>query len=140
MRGAIHHLDLTVRDPRASCAFYDAVLGFMGYRRVRQHARGFDWERASPEGDLVSVGLMKAEAAGKLQAHNRYAPGLHHVAWIADSREDVDSLYRLLRQINATILDRPAYYPAYAEGYYAVYFTDPDGIKLEFVYQPSRLS
>ena len=32
MRGMIHHLDLTVRDPWASREFYDAVLGFLGYR------------------------------------------------------------------------------------------------------------
>ena len=67
MRGAIHHLDLTVKDPWASCAFYDAVLGFMGYRRVREDARGLDWEKMLPEGGLVSIGLMKAEGAGKLQ-------------------------------------------------------------------------
>jgi len=39
MRGAIHHLDLTVRNPWASCDFYEAVLGFLGYRRVREGAR-----------------------------------------------------------------------------------------------------
>jgi catechol 2,3-dioxygenase-like lactoylglutathione lyase family enzyme len=140
MRGVVHHLDLTVKDPWASCAFYDAVLGFMGYRRVREDARGFDWEKTSPEGDIVSIGLMKAEGAGKQQTHNRYAPGLHHVAWKADSREDVDSLHKLLRRIGATVLDEPANYPAYGDGYYAVFFSDPDGIKLEFVYQPPRLS
>ena len=47
MRGAIHHLDLTVRDPRASRSFYAAVLGFMGYREVADHDRGFDYDRAS---------------------------------------------------------------------------------------------
>src|SRR6185437_6276084 len=87
MRGAIHHLDLTVKDPWASCAFYDCVLGFMGYHRVREDARGFDWEKTTPEGGLVSIGLMKAEGTGKLQTHNRYTPGLHHVAWTADSRK-----------------------------------------------------
>ena len=100
MRGAIHHLDLTVEDPWASCAFYDAVLGFMGYRRVREDARGFDWEKRTPEGGVVSIGLMKAEGVGKLRTHDRYSPGLHHVAWSADSREELPRLWRgLLRSV-----------------------------------------
>jgi glyoxylase I family protein len=134
MRGAIHHLDLTVKDPWVSCAFYDAVLGFMGYRRVREDERGFDWELAPPGGGFISIGLAKAEGAGRERVHDRYAPGLHHVAWHADSREDVDRLYALLVAIGAAVLDPPAEYPAYGDDYYAVFFTDPDGIKLEFVH------
>jgi catechol 2,3-dioxygenase-like lactoylglutathione lyase family enzyme len=44
-------------------------------------------------------------------------------------------LYEVLRQNGAAILDAPAEYP-YFPGYYAVYFTDPDGLKLEFVFWP----
>jgi catechol 2,3-dioxygenase-like lactoylglutathione lyase family enzyme len=136
MRGLIHHLDLTVKDPWASCAFYDAVLGFMGYRRVREDTRGFDWELTAPGGGFTSIGLMKAEGPGSVRAHDRYAPGLHHVSWHADSREDVNRLHTLLLEIGAAVLYPPTDYPAYGDGYYAVFFADPDGIKLEFVYRP----
>jgi glyoxylase I family protein len=73
MRGSIHHLDLTVTDPWVSRPFYDAVLGFIGYRRVREDARGFDWELPSPSGASVSIGVMKAESAGRDRTHDRYA-------------------------------------------------------------------
>jgi glyoxylase I family protein len=136
MRGLIHHLDLTVKDPWASRAFYDAVLGFMGYRRVREGERGFDWELKSPDGIFASVGVVKAEGAGFGRAHDRYSPGLHHVAWHAESRVDVDRLYDFLLGLGASVLDPPADYPAYGDGYYAVFFSDPDGLKLEFVYEP----
>ena len=136
MRGAIHHLDLTVKDPWSSRAFYSAVLGFLGYRQVREDARGFDWESCEPRAGSLSIGIMRAEGAGRERAHDRYAPGLHHVAWRAASRDDVDRFHDLLRRIGATVLDPPADYPAYADGYYAVFFTDPDGLKLEFVYVP----
>jgi len=136
MRGLIHHLDLTVKDPWASRAFYDAVLGFMGYRRVREGERGFDWELKSPDGIFASVGVVKAEGAGFGRAHDRYSPGLHHVAWQAESRADVDRLYDFLLGLGASVLDPPADYPAYGDGYYAVFFSDPDGLKLEFVYEP----
>jgi catechol 2,3-dioxygenase-like lactoylglutathione lyase family enzyme len=135
MRGSIHHFDLTVRDPWASRPFYDAVLGFMGYRRVREAKRGFDWETTGA-GVVSSVGVMKAEGAGRDRVHDRYSPGLHHVAWRAASREDVDRLHAVLVAIGATVLDPPADYPAYGDGYYAVFFADPDGLKLEFVFSP----
>ena len=135
MRGAIHHLDLTVRDPGASRAFYAAVLGFMGSREVADHDRGFDYDLATPDG-FCSIGIMKAQGPNVGRAHDRYSPGLHHVAWTAQSREDVDRLHDLLKEIGAEVLDAPADYPRYGQGYYAVFFADPDGLKLEFVHKP----
>ena len=135
MRGVIHHLDLTVRDPWASRAFYAAVLGFMGYREVAGHDRGFDYDLATPDG-FCSIGIMKAQGPNAGRAHDRYSPGLHHVAWTAESRADVDRLHDLLKEIGAAVLDAPADYPRYGPGYYAVFFADPDGLKLEFVHKP----
>lgn len=136
MRGAIHHLDLTVKDPWTSRTFYDAVLGFMGYQCVKEDERGFDWDLVTAGGGFCSIGVVKADSEGRARTHNRYAPGLHHVAWRADSRADVDQLYACLVAIGATILDPPADYPQYGAGYYAVFFADPDGLKLEYVYVP----
>jgi len=136
MRGAIHHLDLTVKDPWASHAFYDAVLGFMGYRCVKEDDRGFDWDLPIPGDGLCSIGIVTANEAGRARVHDRHAPGLHHVAWQADNRADVDQLHKRLVAIGATILDPPAEYPQYSPGYYAVFFADPDGLKLEYVYAP----
>jgi catechol 2,3-dioxygenase-like lactoylglutathione lyase family enzyme len=135
MRGAVHHLDLTVRDPDASRAFYQAVLGFMGYRFVNDHPRGFDMDLDGPDG-FSSIGIMRAEGPLADRAHDRYSPGLHHVAWTAASRDDVDGLHRRLQEIGATVLDPPAEYPQYGDGYYAVFFADPDGLKLEYVFTP----
>ncbi|MDO8837873.1 MAG: VOC family protein [Parvibaculum sp.] len=136
MRGFIHHIDLTVKDPWASAWFYDAVLGFIGYRRLREDARGFDWEHTGAADRLPSIGIFKAEGPNADRIHDRYSPGLHHVAWIAENRDDVDRLHALLIEIGATVLDPPADYPEYGDGYYAVMFADPDGLKLELVYEP----
>jgi catechol 2,3-dioxygenase-like lactoylglutathione lyase family enzyme len=135
MRGTVHHVDLTVRDPAASRAFYEAVLGFMGYVMKDEHARGFDMDLKTPEG-FCSIGVMRAEGPNAARPHDRYSPGLHHIAWTAASRKDVDALYALLLKIGATILDAPAEYPRYGDGYYAVFFSDPDGLKLEYVFKP----
>lgn len=136
MRGFLHHLDLTVSDVAHSAPFYDAVLGHMGYRRCSEDENGIDWAHATSPESLPTIGIFSARGEGASRRHDRYSPGLHHVAWIADSREDVDALHRLLTGMGAAILDPPADYPQYGDGYYAVMFADPDGLKLEFVYEP----
>ena len=136
MRGDIHHLDLTVRDPAVSKPFYQAVLGFMGYTLTDDHQRGYDFDLRDHVGGFCSVGVMRAQGPNADRAHDRYSPGLHHIAWRAESRDDVDALYAVLLKIGATILDPPADYPRYGDGYYAVFFADPDGLKLEYVFKP----
>ena len=132
MRRWVHHIDLTVSDLDRSGPFYDAVLGFLGYRQGRRTETWIDWDMSSPH-RACSVGIHLPRSG---QRHDRYSCGLHHLAWVAESREDVDQLHIRLVEISATILDPPAHYPQYRDGYYALFFADPDGLKLEFVYTP----
>ena len=136
MRGFLHHLDLTVKDPWASASFYDTVLGHMGYRRWDEDENGIDWEHATSPDQLPTIGIFKASELGASRRHDRYSAGLHHVAFSAESREDVDALYKRLLSINAIVLDPPADYPQYGKGYYAIMLADPDGLKLEYVFEP----
>lgn len=136
LRGAIHHVDLTVKDPQASRAFYEAVLGHMGYAFSDDYPHGFDMDLRGPDGFFSSIGVIQARGEHAGRVHDRYSSGLHHIAWAAASREDVDALHQLLLNIGATVLDAPAEYPRYGPTYYAVFFADPDGLKLEYVHKP----
>jgi glyoxylase I family protein len=133
MRGWVHHVDLTMSDIERSAPFYEAVLGFLGYRRGQRGESWIDWDMAAPH-CASSVAIRQARSGRR---HDRYACGLHHLAWVADSRADVDRLHELLVEIGATVLDPPAVYPQYRAGYYALFFADPDGLKLEFVHTPT---
>ena len=135
-RGDIHHFDLTVKDPVASRPFYEAVLGFMGYRVIDTYEYGYDIDLADETGLIASIAILRARGENADRAHDRYSSGLHHIAWNAESREDVDAMYALLQRIGADILDAPTDYPRYGAGYYAVFFADPDGLKLEYVFKP----
>jgi catechol 2,3-dioxygenase-like lactoylglutathione lyase family enzyme len=64
---------------------------------------------------------------------------LHHLAFHASNRQQVDSFFDFLVENDITILDPPAEYD-YTPGYYAVFFSDPDGMKLEVVYEPNSAS
>lgn len=131
-RGLVHHIDLTVTSLARSRPFYETVLGFLGYRRSADHDNGSDWDRVGEP--FHSIGILKARGEGAARPHDRTSPGLHHLAWASDSREDVDRLHALLTSIDALILDPPADYPQYGPDYYAVFFADPDGLKLEYVH------
>jgi glyoxylase I family protein len=135
-RGAINHVALSASDFARSIEFYDKVLGFMGYVRgeVPESTQQLmktplvGW--GSPNG---SVTLRPAKSAS--QGQDRNQPGFNHLAFSAAHRPNVERMYKLLKEIGAQILDPPAEYP-YFPGYYAVYFADPDGIKIEFVFVP----
>lgn len=127
-----HHLDLTVADPVKSRALYELFLGHCGFTLK---SAGETWAGFGFDGKRYPcITLLKAK--GRAKKHDRYQPGLHHLALRAKSRADVDALHRKLVKFGATILDAPAEYPDYGKGYYAVFFADADGLKLEYVFTP----
>ena len=133
-RGSVHHIDLNVRDLAASKRVYGPILDFLGYRQVKDDPQGCEWDLGSGNA-RTSLGLRPCDPSLMGYAHQRYAPGLHHIAWCAESREAVDAVYRRLVDLGITVLDAPAPYPEYSADYYAVFFEDPDGMKLEVLHE-----
>jgi glyoxylase I family protein len=132
MRGWVHHVDFTVSDLERSGPFYNAVLSFLGYHQSDKGDTWIDWDMGAQHcAPSVAIRLARHD-----RSHDRYSCGLHHLAWVADSRADVNRLHNLLVEIGATVLDPPSDYPEYRAGYYALFFADPDGLKLEFVHTP----
>jgi glyoxylase I family protein len=137
-RASISHIALTVSDLDRSIEFYDKIFKFMGYLRdevpesIRQ-ALGTRLKSWVGPGYSISIRPSRGEFAGRL--HDRDAPGFNHMAFYAEDKADIEAMYNLLKEIGAQILDPPAEYP-YSPGYFAVYFTDPDGLKFEFAYVP----
>ncbi|MEO6026421.1 MAG: VOC family protein [Candidatus Binatia bacterium] len=130
MLGELHHVDITVSDFRRAKEFYAQVMPLMGFERLPKECGAVAWRGAT------ILALQPAKAEEKDKAHSRYAPGLHHLAFRAPSRVAVDELHTQLVSLGVTILDPPADYP-YSAGYYAVFFADPDGMKLEYVHSPA---
>jgi catechol 2,3-dioxygenase-like lactoylglutathione lyase family enzyme len=128
--GWLHHIDITVTDLARSTEFYHRVLPLLGWQRRADVAEGPIWG-----GDRAEVGLQPARPESR-RVHDRYSPGLHHLAFGAPDRESVDRVYAELQRLGVPILDPPASYEQYAPGYYAVFFSDPDGMKLEYVFTP----
>ncbi len=115
------HVDLVCRDLARSLAFYRAVFGPLGLTEPAL----FDGERGEqihylrfPLAGSGSIGLRQALEP---QPFELYAPGLHHVAVVVETRVDVDTAH--------TAAPRP--WPQYHPEYYATFFLDPDGFRLE---------
>ena len=62
--------------------------------------------------------------------HDPYAPGLHHLCFRVIDERAVDRAVTELRAIGVEVTDA-RYYPEYAADYYAAFFTDRDGVRLE---------
>jgi glyoxylase I family protein len=131
---SLSHLYLTVTDIERSATFYRPVMSFLGFRLAERRSDMMGWD-APPGGAPQRFTLVPARADRAYLGHDRYSPGLHHIAWNAESRSQVDDLHRVLAEQGMNVLDPPAEY-GYAPGYYAVFFADPDGIKLELVHIP----
>jgi glyoxylase I family protein len=133
----IHHLDLVVSDLERSLPFYRDLLGPLGYIREGEIV-GERGERVVYLGHISengAIGLRERKSDAHAVPYDRYAVGVHHVALSAPSREMVDERAAWLREQGAEIESGPAEYD-YIPGYYAVFFYDPDGIKLEIVHVP----
>ena len=134
---ALHHLDLVVSDLERSLTFYRGLLRPLGYVREGsiRGERGEVVMYLSPIAFGSSIGLREAQSGANGPPYDRYGIGVHHVAFRATSRSMVDERAAWLRDSGVEIESRPQDYD-YVAGYYAVFFADPDGIKLEIVHVP----
>jgi glyoxylase I family protein len=133
----VHHVDLVVSSIERSLPFYTELLGPLGYTRVGE----VEGERGETiwylTGPGTAIGLREAQSESG--PYDRYRVGLHHIAFEADSRAEVDRLTHWLETQYVEIESEPQEY-TYLPGYYAVFFYDPDGIKLEIVYVPGLVA
>jgi catechol 2,3-dioxygenase-like lactoylglutathione lyase family enzyme len=131
-----HHVDLVVSSILRSLPFYRELLAPLGWHRVGE----VEGERGETiwyiSGPGSSLGLRQAQTPSN-EPFDRYRVGVHHVAFEAASRHDVDERADWLRGRGVSIESGPEEY-SYIPGYYAVFFYDPDGIKLEIVHVPGH--
>ena len=133
------HIDLVVSDLERSLAFYEGLLEPLGWTRVRE-IEGERGERVvyrSVPNSWTALGLREKRSDAHGIPFDRYAVGLHHVCFDVASREVVDQRASWLRDTGAAIESGPHEYD-YTPGYYAVFFLDPDGIKLEVLHRPAE--
>jgi catechol 2,3-dioxygenase-like lactoylglutathione lyase family enzyme len=120
----IDHLVLSVGDFARSKAFYGKLLRFLGFKLKHEYADMAGWSNGK-----TLFWIAAADVQGRKRKYRKGDIGFHHYAFELSSRADVDALGAFLEKNAMTVLDPPGEY--YGRNYYAVYFADPDGMKLE---------
>jgi glyoxylase I family protein len=131
----IHHVDLVVSAIGRSLPFYTELLGFYSVSEVEGERGETIWYLSGPG---TSIGLREAttETGGP---YDRYRVGLHHLAFEAGSRAQVDDRAAWVRTQAVEVESEPQEY-TYLPGYYATFFYDPDGLKLEIAHVPGLVA
>jgi catechol 2,3-dioxygenase-like lactoylglutathione lyase family enzyme len=119
----VDHLVIRVGDYERSKAFYGRLFEFLGFKVLDEYEDAIGWTNGK-----TRCWIGPADAEGKKRKHRIGDIGFHHYAFELGSRRDVEALQDFLRELGATIVD-PA--GEYYDDYYAVFFLDPDGLKLE---------
>lgn len=135
MKAQVYHLQINVRDPGISLPFYRELLGYLEYRTVYQS----DTVAGFSAGSGADIWVIATDPAHVGQGFHRKRTGLNHVALRVGQRADVDRFrdeFMTPRRLRA-LYETPREFPEYRPGYYAVFFEDPDRLKLEVVHIPA---
>ncbi|MBV9249980.1 MAG: VOC family protein [Acetobacteraceae bacterium] len=120
----IDHLVIRVSDYEKSKEFYGRLFTFLGFEISDEYEDAIGWTNGK-----TRFWIAPADEQGKKHKYRIGDVGFHHYAFQLRSRKDVDELEAFLRdELGARVVD-PA--DEYYDDYYAVFFLDPDGLKLE---------
>jgi catechol 2,3-dioxygenase-like lactoylglutathione lyase family enzyme len=131
LRG-IDHIYLSVTDFERSEAFYDRVMETLGLKKGDKVIAGEPHAHYLAPNFQVSI-----RPARSSEAFDAYRSGLHHLCFQAENPETVDDCHRRISAL-AVECTEPRIYPEYHPEYYAIFFEDPDGIRLEVVARTSN--
>ncbi|MDQ3864209.1 MAG: VOC family protein [Actinomycetota bacterium] len=122
----IDHIYVTVSDLESSEEFYDRAMAVLGFRKRKGNIGG------DPHIHYYNrhFGYSIRPALEHTPGHDPYAPGLHHFCFRVVDEAAVDRTAERLREAGIENTE-PRYYPEYAADYYATFFEDPDGVRLE---------
>jgi catechol 2,3-dioxygenase-like lactoylglutathione lyase family enzyme len=129
MNGIIHHIEIYVSDLKRTILFWDWLLTKkFTYEIYQQWDSGISFKL----GETYIV-FVQTEKKYLRNPYNRKNTGLNHLAFHCSSKEFVDTLTKELKEKNINILYADKHPYAGGENYYAVFFEDPDRIKVEVV-------
>ena len=138
MKPIIDHIQITLKSFEIAESFYDKLMPILGFD-INQKSKGtvkeHEFDVIEYFHPLLIFAINSPREVFKKETIHRRKPGaIHHLAFKAESCDEVDSLYPLIKNVGADIVKPPQYYPQHGENYYALFFKDLEGIKYEIVY------
>ena len=121
------HIDLRVRDLAVSETFYDELLPALGFTE-RYH--GDTWKVWATTDELPWTAYFGVTES------TEQVPNENRIAFAVGSNDDVERIAEIVRAAGALELTGPKEMP-YGPGYYAIFFADPSGNRLEVYFRTS---
>lgn len=131
MKSALGHIGINLSSAGEPFAFWQDLLAFLDFE-IMPDGNHFD----ASDGH-ASLCVQVTSGAHQQSSYHRKQTGLGHIAFKVGSAGLVDEFvdgFLKPRQI-APLYGGAKAYPDYTPGYYAVYFEDPDRIKVEVVFE-----
>jgi catechol 2,3-dioxygenase-like lactoylglutathione lyase family enzyme len=129
-RGLFDHIDLRVRNRARAQEFFAKVLP----------AIGFALDKSTKEwGAFEKDGASKPSEFFAFDEDANHRPNNTRIAFWAETHEQVDRVAQVVREAGGQNLEGPKIWPEYSPGYYAFFFEDPDGNKLEICCRGSAI-
>lgn len=132
MKTTLYHLQINISDAKKSIPFYKDLFGYFEYKVIDES----DSHLGVSDG-TTDFWLIETEESFKRLLFHRKHTGLNHLAFRVAYRSDVDVFvdeFLKPRKI-IPLYNSPKEYPEYSENYYAVFFEDPDKIKIEVIFK-----
>lgn len=126
--GLLHHLELNVSNLKESVEFWGWLLEELGYEPFQRWDKGQSWRL----NDSYIVFVQTEDHYLDVPYHRRRV-GLNHLAFHVESRQHVDEWTRKLERKGIKVLYKDKHPFAGGMDHYAVFFEDPDRIKVELV-------
>ncbi|MEO2077945.1 MAG: VOC family protein [Bacillus sp. (in: firmicutes)] len=124
----LHHLEIYVSNLTRTTEFWGWLLTELGYEPYQKWDSGISWKY----GETYLVFVQVEERFLDVPYH-RSRVGLNHLAFHAESQEHVDRITEQLKEKGVPILYQDRHPFAGGNSHYAVFFEDPDRIKVELV-------
>ena len=125
----LHHVELYVGDLEISVAFWQPFMEMLDYEMERWSG-GVNFVRGEEDTYFC---LLEAPDEHRAAGYHRKRIGLNHLAFKGKSRAQVDEVTAWLKQSDHTVLYEDRHPYAGGPNYYAVFFEDPDRMKIEVV-------
>lgn len=122
----LHHIEIYVSNLENTRAFYEKFLPLLGYELYQEWEEGVSYIK-----DKCYLVFVQTREKYLANPYNRCNVGLNHLAFACQNKEEILKIRNILLQNNVSLLYDDAFPYAGGENYFALYFEDPDRIKLE---------
>lgn len=128
------HLGINVADLPAAKRYYDALMPLVGFEPFFAAEDEHSYRPAESKPGTYLFFYPAAEPGG----YSADRTGLQHLAFIVRRRSSVRAVHDHVVRIGGTVIHPPGHFPQYPGHYYATFWYDPFGIKLEAVCHHDR--